>query len=235
MPADAEREQPMPETTCRSCEKCTTRPCSSGAIDRLPPFCPTAALDPALAEQSLDIYRSDERTHALMVCAASVEADFYGKMTRVEETLAFIKRQNFGLVGVATCVGLLNEARLFCSLLDKHAIPHIAAGCKIGAVDKEALGIPARYKLNGPCRHESACNPVLQALYLNAARTDFNVVIGLCVGHDSLFLQRSAAPATVLIAKDRVLGHNPAAALYTLKSYYRRLEQPDDAPENGRS
>jgi uncharacterized metal-binding protein len=50
-------------------------------------------------------------------------------------------------------------------------------------------------------------------------------VIGLCVGHDSLFFMHSKAPATVLVAKDRVLGHNPVAALYTTHSYYRRLTQ----------
>jgi uncharacterized metal-binding protein len=52
-------------------------------------------------------------------------------------------------------------------------------------------------------------------------------LIGLCVGHDSLFFKHSDAPVTVLVAKDRVLGHNPVAALYTSHSYYRRLK---DAP-----
>ena len=31
------------------------------------------------------------------------------------------------------------------------------------------------------------CNPILQAKLLNKAKTDLNVVVGLCVGHDSLF------------------------------------------------
>jgi len=52
-----------------------------------------------------------------------------------------------------------------------------------------------------------------------------NVLIGLCVGHDSLFFKYSRAPVTVLVAKDRVLGHNPVAALYTSNSYYRRLKE----------
>ena len=33
-----------------------------------------------------------------------------------------------------------------------------------------------------------------------------NVLIGLCVGHDSLFFRFSEAPVTVLVAKDRVMG-----------------------------
>ena len=53
--------------------------------------------------------------------------------------------------------------------------------------------------------------------------TDLNVVVGLCVGHDTLFFRYSAAPVTTLIVKDRVLGHNSAAALYTSSSYYDKL------------
>lgn len=49
-------------------------------------------------------------------------------------------------------------------------------------------------------------------------------VMGLCVGHDSLFYKYSDALVT-LIAKDRVMGHNPAAALYTSNSYYKGLKK----------
>ena len=76
-----------------------------------------------------------------------------------------------------------------------------------------------------PGQYEVMCNPVGQAALLAEAGTEFNVVMGLCVGHDSLFLMHSKAPATVLVVKDRVLGHNPVAALYTSHSYYRRLNE----------
>ena len=68
------------------------------------------------------------------------------------------------------------------------------------------------------------CNPILQAKMLNQAKTDLNVVVGLCVGHDSLFYKYSEAITTTMITKDRVLGHNPAAALYTAETYYKRLQ-----------
>jgi uncharacterized metal-binding protein len=67
----------------------------------------------------------------------------------------------------------------------------------------------------------------LQARLLNQAGTDLNVVVGLCVGHDSLFIKHSEAPVTTLITKDRVLGHNPAGALYTSGFYYKRLLQEE--------
>jgi uncharacterized metal-binding protein len=71
------------------------------------------------------------------------------------------------------------------------------------------------------------CNPITQAEILNQAKTDFNILMGLCVGHDSLFLKHSKALSTVLVTKDRVLGHNPVAALYGVKVYFQRLIKPD--------
>lgn len=62
------------------------------------------------------------------------------------------------------------------------------------------------------------CNPILQAL--EEAGTDFNVVIGLCVGHNSLFYKYSKAPVTTLIMKDRVSGHNPDGYLDEMKAFF---------------
>ena len=75
------------------------------------------------------------------------------------------------------------------------------------------------------------CNPIMQAEVLNAAETDLNVVMGLCVGHDSLFYKHSHAPATTLVVKDRVLIHNPVMALYTADGYYSHLAHlPEEDP-----
>ena len=67
------------------------------------------------------------------------------------------------------------------------------------------------------------CNPIMLAKTLAANGCDFNIVIGLCVGHDSLFYKYSEAPVTTFITKDRVMGHNPAAAVYQANTYYKRL------------
>jgi uncharacterized metal-binding protein len=100
-----------------------------------------------------------------------------------------------------------------------------AACCKVGSISKEKVGIQDQEQLS-PGEFEAMCSPVGQAAVLAEAGTQLNVVIGLCVGHDSLFFRHSKAPATVLVAKDRVLGHNPVAALYTRHSYYQRLAAP---------
>ena len=96
--------------------------------------------------------------------------------------------------------------------------------CKVGSIPKEDVGIEDAEKI-GPGQFEALCNPVAQAMLLNEANTQLNVLVGLCVGHDSLFFKFSEAPVTVLIAKDRVTGHNPAAALYLSHSYYRKLRE----------
>jgi uncharacterized metal-binding protein len=67
------------------------------------------------------------------------------------------------------------------------------------------------------------CNPVYQAKLLNDEKVDLNVLLGLCVGHDSLFFKYGEAPTTVLAVKDRVTGHNPLAAIYLADSYYKRI------------
>ena len=93
--------------------------------------------------------------------------------------------------------------------------------CRKTRVEETVL--PEEDKIK-PGTFEPMCNPVLQARYLNRAGTDLNIVIGLCVGHDALFNKHSEAPVTTLIAKDRVLGHNPVAALYC--HYYDKLYKP---------
>jgi uncharacterized metal-binding protein len=70
------------------------------------------------------------------------------------------------------------------------------------------------------------CNPIYQAKLLNHENTDFNILLGLCVGHDSLFFKFAEAPTTVLAVKDRVTGHNPLAAIYLSGTYYQRLKNP---------
>ena len=101
----------------------------------------------------------------------------------------------------------------------------VSVVCKAGRTPKEHIGIQEEEKINIGT-FESMCSPIAQAMILNGEETDFNILLGLCVGHDSLFLKYSDAFSTVLVVKDRVLAHNPVAALYTAESYYERLKRP---------
>ena len=109
-------------------------------------------------------------------------------------------------------------------ILEANGFQVASVCCKVGSIPKEEIGLADEEKIR-PGRFEALCSPIGQAKLLNEAGTDLNVVVGLCVGHDSLFFRHSEAPVTVLVAKDRVTGHNPAAVLYTSHSYYRRIKE----------
>lgn len=213
----------MEEKKCLTCSACGAIGCKN-ADGNYPPFCLTKSLAQDLLQESLDIYDKDEQVGNIARVSAGIEGDFYGQKTRVEETIEFIKRIGAKKVGIATCVGLIPETRLFTKILDQEGIEYYTVGCKVGAIDKTRVGIPEEKKLNRGCGHESMCNPVLQAKILNEQKTDLNIMIGLCVGHDSLFLKYAKAPTTVLIVKDRVLVHNPVAALYGSTGMYSRFK-----------
>ena len=72
------------------------------------------------------------------------------------------------------------------------------------------------------------CNPVLQAKYLNAEKTDLNILVGLCVGHDSMFYKFADAPVTTLVSKDRVMAHNTVGAIYQADKYYASKLKPEN-------
>lgn len=141
---------------------------------------------------------------------------------RITETVEFAQRMAYKRLGLAFCGGLHQEAAVVSKILTSEGFQVISAMCKVGCVDKSQIGVEESDKINRG-GHESMCNPIAQAEILNSAQTDFNVLLGLCVGHDSLFLKYSEAPCTVFAVKDRLLGHNPLAAIYTIQSNYRFL------------
>ncbi|MBW1917424.1 MAG: DUF1847 domain-containing protein [Deltaproteobacteria bacterium] len=144
---------------------------------------------------------------------------------RLWETLEFARRLDYQRLGLVFCVGLRREARLVAQFLENHGLSVVSVVCKVGRVPKTTLGLQdADHIIPGTV--ETMCNPILQAKIVNAYETQFNIALGLCVGHDSLFFKFAQAPTTVLAVKDRVLGHNPLAALYNLDSYYRYLKGP---------
>jgi uncharacterized metal-binding protein len=100
-------------------------------------------------------------------------------------------------------------------------------------VPKERLGLRDEDKIR-PGTYEAMCNPLSQAELLNDAGCELNIVLGLCVGHDSLFFKHSKGLATTLVAKDRVLAHNPVGALHLADTYFQRVWgplRPAEAPK----
>lgn len=206
------------------CSKCSKQACWSNAPQSGPDFCPTKTKRETIKE-ALDLYREDPEIRKMAIAAARTEGRSYMKWTRVEDTIDFAREMGYKKLGIATCIGLIAESRILTKILETKGFEVISICCKSGAIAKEEIGLKDSEKAI-PGSFEPICNPVVQAKLLDDAGSGLNILVGLCVGHDSLFIRSSKAPVTVLIAKDRMTCHNPAAALYGTSFYYRRLLQP---------
>lgn len=149
----------------------------------------------------------------------------YAIKPRVQETIEFAHKMGYKRLGIAFCSGLKNEAKILSEILTAQGFEVASVMCKAGQTPKkEFLNLTEDQKCS-PGSYESMCSPITQAKLLNAANTDFNILFGLCVGHDSLMMRYSDAFCTALVAKDRVTGHNPLAAILLYKSYYKKLKE----------
>lgn len=170
-----------------------------------------------LTEEMKALY--GEREISLMKTAAFIEAEYYMKKTRMEEIILFGEKMNYKKIGLAFCAGLEKESKEIYSIFKEHFKVYSAC-CKMCGIDKTEFDLD---KIDNT-GHETMCNPFGQASFLNKKKTDFNIIIGLCIGHDMLFTEHSKAPVTTLVVKDRVLAHNPLGAIYS-KYYLNKLKK----------
>lgn len=146
--------------------------------------------------------------------------------TRIVEICEFAQKMTYHKLGLAFCAGLTKEAAVVSDLFINRGFEVVSVLCKAGRSPKTLLGLEKDQTIFND-ENESMCNPIFQANLLNHEKTDFNILLGLCVGHDSLFFKYSEAPVTVLAVKDRVTGHNPLAAIYLVDSYFRKVKNPE--------
>ncbi|MCY6485048.1 DUF1847 domain-containing protein [Clostridium aestuarii] len=201
-----------------TCAVCESHVCSTGEKERMPKNCPCLSEN---IEKSKELYKEEENAK-IAHNSALVEAEGYCKKTRLEETMDFANKCGYKNIGIAFCSGLKKEVKALHKILKANGFNVNSIICKNGSISKAEIGIEREQQVSLECEHEPMCNPIGQALLLNEMKTDLNVLVGLCVGHDSLFIKYSDAPVTVLVAKDRVLGHNPVQALYLSEGYYNK-------------
>ena len=208
-----------------SCSECGQLHCYRHS-KKYPDYCLTEATAAEQVKATADTYRGDSQDALVARAAAEVEGLYYCKISRVEEVVAFAKRIAATRIGIASCLGLIEETKIFAKVLRAAGLEPYTVLCKVGSVDKSDIGIPDHLKIQ--CgTFEACCNPILQAELLNQEKTDLNVNMGLCVGHDALFTKHTDALVTSLITKDRTNGHNPASTLYTAKMYSKRILDPE--------
>ena len=174
-----------------TCSYCQKHACHKKKMDDAPQNCPTKNEFEKL-ENILEKYKEEEN-YNIAKASAEVVMDNYGAKPRVKEIVDFCNKMEYKKIGLAFCVGLAKEANIFEKKKKKHGFDVESVICKLGSVDRSEI----------------------------KEETDFNIVLGLCVGHDTLFFKYSKAPVTVLAVKDRALAHNPLGALYLSDSYYK--------------
>ena len=200
-----------------TCAHCTVHACRDAHPEKLPKNCPMHHAE--LMNTALETYALPENRD-FYITASELEALGYCQWPRIKETIVLCQKMGYTRIGLAFCFGLRKEAKIVDELFRRAGMEVVSVICKTGGTDKECAGISPEGKLN-PGNFESMCNPIAQAMLLNQQKTQFNVALGLCVGHDSMFYKYSDALVTTLVAKDRVTGHNPAAAIYCAEGYFK--------------
>ncbi len=171
------------------CAKCPVYVCLVGDREHGPEACPMHYDFPPAGE----LYDNPEVRNIARV-AALVEATGYRRWRRAEEIMEFSTRLGFHRLGVVFCNDMANIANLYIDVLKANGFETVAAGNQ----DRE-------------------CDPVASAELCNDRGTQLNVLLGMHVGHDSLFIGHSNAWVTSLVVRDRFLVHNPVGALYGAK------------------
>ena len=201
------------------CSYCAVKGCFMGNFDKAPDFCPTKTEPEALQEARVKL--EDPLMRQMAQDVARTWKDIAGK-NRIELTMDYANVREYKRLGLAFCVGLSYEAELLSNVFINNGFDVISAGCMCGGLCSDDVGLPEEDKIV-PGSRQPMCNPIGQAEVLNKEKSDLNILLGLCVGDDVLFIKHSKAPVTVLAVKDYALAHNTLGALYTSRTIFSRL------------
>jgi uncharacterized metal-binding protein len=226
----------MSKSTNPKCSKCPTTVCSppigatqSEPLEKAPNFCPMKAMPEVMKKAALEYEKPEVKEFARQAsiqefeCYENTPEGRRTKNPRILELIQFGHKMGYKKLGLAFCAGLPNEAKIVTEILENQGFEVVSTRCKTGGVPKEMIGLTPEQKIGGPNSCEPMCNPIAQAEILNSEKVDMAILLGLCLGHDTLFIKYCQVPMTVLAVKDRVTGHNPLAAIYLSSTYYGRL------------
>ena len=195
------------------CHQCKDNECLARYPQGIPEYCQAERfLD--LVEESKRQYLEPDDNRFHLAAAKVLKRGGYD-WSRVQQCIEFARELGAKKVGLAVCVGLVREGREFARFLDRAGFQVISVACMVGGLKPQETGIPDEWV--NPLG--ISCNPIAQAEIMNREGTELNFIYGLCVGHDTIFIKRSKAPVTYVVAKDVVMGNNPGAVL--LSPYHR--------------
>jgi len=132
-----------------------------------------------------------------LVQSALVEAEGYCRWTRIREVVEFSRKLGYHRLGLPHCPDMAPVAKKVARFLEDSGFEPI---------------LPT---------DSTAQHPVDQARHFHESGADLNVLAGMCVRHEALFIRESQVPVVGLVARDLRLRHNPAAGIYTCRSYLK--------------
>lgn len=205
------------------CASCQPQTCFTGQGE-MPPGCPDQNREPREIQEPSDGY----------INYVSKVGD--KEINRLSELIEYAAFRGYKKVGIAGCIGLHDELRVITDVFKNSGLSLSTVMCKTGSLEKKTVGVPAKNRMTTESGYGIgiiACNPVAQALLLNREETELNCIVGLCAGHDSIFMKYSKAPVITLIAKDRSNSHNPASILYNFygDNFFGRRPSPQGSTE----
>lgn len=192
------------------CAQCPSKLCVMGPDGEGPEFCPMETT-PDVFEDARAVV-ADPAIRKMFRGVATTWKDSRLSKDRIEEVMIYARNMGFKRLGLAFCIGLSDQAEVVSAVFEKGGFEVVSACCMTGGFSSDDVGLPEEDKVYSEGR-QPQCNPVGQALLMNKWKTDLNVLVGLCVGDDAIFIKHSAAPVTILAVKDRVNAHNPLAAI----------------------
>ena len=105
----------MRKDLTQTCVDCGTQNCKYQ--DRTyPDFCPTDHLRDEDRQWALARY-DEGNNRQVMIASAEVEYEGYCQWTRVQEIMEFARKIGAHRIGIANCIGLIREARIFARIL----------------------------------------------------------------------------------------------------------------------
>lgn len=144
-------------------------------------------------ESYIELYKEDDLKIMKLALACKKK-----KTSRIEQIKEYAVQAGYKKIGIAHCISLTKYA--------KQLEDYLADSFKVVKIDCKCAKIPSSLIVEGT--KGISCNPVGQARILQDAGTEFNISLGLCLGHDIIFSNKSKAPTTTLIVKDKSNNHN---------------------------
>jgi uncharacterized metal-binding protein/predicted Fe-Mo cluster-binding NifX family protein len=162
-------------------------------------------------ELSLELRPEPEskETAAMLNSAMDISLEEERVLCRISELIYFAIEMNYKKIGIAYCIDLAEPAGIVAQVM-RRFFDVVPVCCKIGGKRIIDVSLAGNDKV--------ACNPFGQAETFNRVGTDFNIIMGLCIGTDCIFTELSNAPVSTLFVKDRSLANNPIGAVYS--DYY---------------